>query len=87
MTKDEAKQIADRLNYIMRRVRAQERPMDRDSEGNVVSHTTDCPTEVIESEIEMLHLFIEQASETPEEREAREQRDEDDAAYYRGLGV
>lgn len=87
MTKDEAKQIADRLIYLSRRIRAEEKPMDTDSEGNVVSHMTTLPTEVMEQEIELIHLFIERASETEEEREGRELRDELDADYCRGLGL
>lgn len=87
MTKDEAKYIAAGLNYLMQQIRAKETPCDHDSEGNVVAHTTSLITEVMEIEIEKIHAFIERASETEEEREGRELRDELDADYYRGLGL
>jgi hypothetical protein len=87
MTKDEAKYIAAGLNYLMQQIRAKETPCDHDSEGNVVAHTTSLITEVMEIEIEKIHAFIERASETDEEREGRELREEMDADYYRGLGV
>lgn len=87
MTKDEATYIATGLNYLMQQIRAKETPCDHDSEGNVVAHTTSLITEVMENEIEKILVFIDRASETEEEREGRELRDEQDAAYYRGLGV
>lgn len=87
MTKDEAKYIAAGLNYLMQQIRAKETPCDHDSEGNVVAHTTTLITEVMENEIEKIMVFVDRASETEEEREGRELRDEMDADYYRGLGV
>ena len=87
MTKDEATYIATGLNYLMQQIRAKETPCDHDSEGNVVAHTTSLITEVMENEIEKILVFIDRASETEEEREGRELRDELDADYYRGLGV
>lgn len=87
MTKDEAVYIATGLNYLMQQIRAKETPCDHDSEGNVVAHTTSLITEVMENEIEKILVFIDRASETEEEREGRELRDEQDAAYYRGLGL
>ena len=87
MTKDEAKYIAAGLNYLMQQIRAKETPCDHDDEGNVVAHTTSLITEVMENEIEKIHAFIERASETEEEREGRELRDEQDSVYYWGLGL
>ena len=87
VTKDEAKYIAEGLNYLMQQIHAKETPCDHDSEGNVVAHTTSLITEVMETEIEKILVFIDRASETDEEREGRELRDELDADYYSGLGV
>ena len=87
MTKDEATYIATGLNYLMQQIRAKETPCDHDSEGNVVAHTTSLITEVMENEIEKILVFIDRASETDEEREGRELRDELDADYYSGLGL
>lgn len=87
MTKDEAKYIAEGLNYLMQQIHAKETPCDHDSEGNVVAHTTTLITEVMENEIEKIHAFIERASETEEEREGRELRDEQDSVYFRGIGL
>lgn len=87
MTKDEAKYIAAGLNYLLQQIRAKETPCDHDSEGNVVAHTTTLITEVMENEIEKIFFFIDRASETEEEREGRELDEEQEADYYRGLGV
>ena len=87
MTKDEAKYIAAGLNYLMQQIRAKETPCDHDSEGNVVAHTTSLITEVMETEIEKILVFIDRASETDEEREWHELWDELNADYYSGLGM
>jgi len=87
MTKDEAKYIATGLTYLLQQIRAKETPSDHDGEGNVVAHTTTLITEVMENEMEKILFFIDRASETEEEREGRELDEEQEADYYRGLGV
>ena len=80
MTKDTAKQLLDILATISRHVAAGSRGTHEDhGETSVVS------ADLIDWNIMRMQQIIDAASETPEEREEREAREDlGEEAYYRG---
>ena len=89
MTKATAKALMDRIALLRSKINAATMP-STEEHGEMATISAD----EFDWHFMCMEQTIEIASETAEEREAREQqeeadalRDEDDAAYNRGLGV
>ena len=85
MTKDHAKSLMERIDRMRNQINAAIKPEEQGDMAKISA-------EEFDHHFMCMEQIIERASETPEERKARldredgdAQRNEDDAAYYRSL--